>query len=156
MKLAIITADTAVYKEIQENTSGQMIQAFARDADLDIMFMRALPLDRKVLGAVLDKICETMLADIVFITGGSGFGPEDVAPDAVLDLVTKKIPGIPEAIRGELKAAGKSYMGFCGVAGIKNDSLIINLPESPEGIEACLSNLLPGFIQIADHIKGDL
>lgn len=156
MKVAIITADTAVYKEIRENTSGQMVQKFAEDADLDLMFMRALPLDRKVLGAVMDKICETMSTDIIFLTGGSGFGPEDVAPDAVLDLVDKTIPGIAEAIRAELKTIGKPYMGFCGVAGIKKDSLIINLPESPEGIEACLSNLLPDFIQIADHIKGDL
>lgn len=156
MKVAIITADTAVYKEIRENRSGQMIQKFAEDADLDVMFMRALPLDRKVLGAVMDKLCDTMFADLVFVTGGSGFGPKDVASDAVLDLVSKTIPGIPEAIRGELKALGKPYMGFCGIAGIKKDSLIINLPESPEGIEACLSNLLPDFIQIADHIKGDL
>lgn len=43
MKVAIITADTAVYKEIRENTSGQMVQRFAEDADLDLMFMRALP-----------------------------------------------------------------------------------------------------------------
>lgn len=67
----------------------------------------------------MDKICETMSTDIIFLIGGSGFGPEDVAPDAVLDLVDKPIPGIAEAIRAELKAIGKPYMGFCGVAGIK-------------------------------------
>lgn len=155
MKVAIITADTAVYKEIKENKSGQIIQNYAEDADLDVVFMRALPLDHKVLTAVMDKICETMLPELVFVTGGSGTTPDAVAPEAVLDIVKKQIPGIPEAIRGELKAIGKPYIGFCGIAGIKKDSLIINLPESPEGVEASLSNLLPEFIQIADQIKGE-
>ena len=71
MKVAIITANTAVYKETEENRSGEIIKRFAEDADLDIMFMRALPLDRTVLATVMQRMCDAMLTDIILITGGA-------------------------------------------------------------------------------------
>lgn len=156
MKVAIITANTAVYKETEENQSGEIIRRFAEDADLDIMFMRALPLDRTVLSTVMQRMCDAMLTDLILVTGGAACGVEDTTPEASLDIIERNIPGIPEEIRAQLKAMGKPAMEFRGVAGTKNGILIVNLPETPEAVEACLANMLPDLMHMADMIKGEV
>ena len=156
MKVAIITANTAVYKETEENRSGEIIKRFAEDADLDIMFMRALPLDRTVLATVMQRMCDAMLTDIILITGGAACSVEDATPEASMDVIEKNIPGIPEEIRAQLKAMCKPAMEFRGVAGIKNGILIVNLPETPEAVETCMANMLPDLMHIADMIKGEV
>ena len=156
MKVAIITANTAVYKETEENRSGEIIKRFAEDADLDIMFMRALPLDRTVLATVMQRMCDAMLTDIILITGGAACSVEDATPEASMDVIEKNIPGIPEEIRAQLKAMGKPAMEFRGVAGTKNGILIVNLPETPEAVETCMANMLPDLMHIPDMIKGEV
>lgn len=155
MRVAIITANTAIYKETQENTSGEVIKRLVEDADLDIVFMRALPLDRTVLSTVMQRMADGSLTDLILTTGGAACGPEDCTSEATGDVIDMTIPGIPEEIRAQIKNISKKAMLFRGVAGVRNGVLVVNLPEKPEAVEESLSGILPELIQAVDMIKGE-
>ena len=155
MKVAIITANTAIYKETQENRSGEVIKRLTEDADLDIVFMRALPLDRTVLSTVMQRMADGNLTDLILITGGAACGPEDCTPEATRDVVDMTIPGISEEIRAQIKRTSKKAMLFRGEAGVRNGVLIVNLPEKPDAVEESLGGILPELIQAVDMIKGE-
>ena len=80
MKVVIITANTDVYKGREENASGEAIKMIVEEAGLETIFMRPLPLDREVLSAVMQRIADNHLADLILTTGGSGCGPNDCTP----------------------------------------------------------------------------
>ena len=94
MKVAIITANTDIYKEREENTSGEMIRDLVTEAGLEIVFLRALPKDRKVLSTVMQRMADNHLTDLILVTGGSGCGPSDCTPEATRDVIDREVPGI--------------------------------------------------------------
>lgn len=81
MKVAIITASTAVYKGEQEDASGKVIRKMVEEAGLDVVFMKALPTDKTVLSTVFQRMADGNLADLILTTGGAGCGPEDCTPE---------------------------------------------------------------------------
>lgn len=72
MKVAIITASTAVYKGEQEDASGKVIRKMVEEAGLDVVFMKALPTDKTVLSTVFQRMADGNLADLILTTGGAG------------------------------------------------------------------------------------
>ena len=87
MKVAIITASTAVYKGEQEDASGKVIRKMVEEAGLDVVFMKALPTDKTVLSTVFQRMADGNLADLILTTGGAGCGPEDCTPEATMEVV---------------------------------------------------------------------
>ena len=89
MKVAIITASTAVYKGEQEDASGKVIRKMVEEAGLDVVFMKALPTDKTVLSTVFQRMADGNLADLILTTGGAGCGPEDCTPEATMEVVDR-------------------------------------------------------------------
>ena len=94
MKVAIITANTDIYREREENESGEIIRDMVTEAGLEIVFMRALPTDRKVLSTVMQRMVDNHLTDMILVTGGSGCGPQDCTPEATRDVIDREVPGL--------------------------------------------------------------
>ena len=92
MKVAIITASTAVYKGEQEDASGKVIRKMVEEAGLDVVFMKALPTDKTVLSTVFQRMADGNLADLILTTGGAGCGPEDCTPEATMEVVDRPLP----------------------------------------------------------------
>ncbi len=155
MKVAIITASTAVYKEREENQSGEVIRQMAEDAGMEVVFMKALPNDRKVLSTVFQRMADNHLADLILTTGGAGCAPEDCTPEATLDVVDRPIVGIPEGMRAHMLSMTKRTMLNRSAAGIRGDVLIVNLPGKAGAVKECLGYILPEVMHAVGVIKGE-
>ena len=92
--------------------------------------------------------------NLILTTGGTGLGPRDVTPEATREVVEKLVPGISEYIRNQgLKNTPLSILSRAA-AGIRNDTLIINLPGSPKGASESLSYVLEIITHAIDMMKG--
>ena len=151
MKVAIITANTDIYKEREENTSGEMIRDLVTEAGLEIVFLRALPKDRKVLSTVMQR-----MTDLILVTGGSGCGPSDCTPEATRDVIDREVPGISEAMRAHTMELTKRSMLNRSVAGIRGDVLIVDLPGKAQAAREALHYLMPELVHAVKVIKGDI
>lgn len=110
MKVAIITASTAVYKGEQEDASGKVIRKMVEEAGLDVVFMKALPTDKTVLPTVFQRMADGNLADLILTTGGAGCRPEDCTPEATMEVVDRPLLGIPEGMRAHMLTLTKRAM----------------------------------------------
>ncbi|MCF2553600.1 MogA/MoaB family molybdenum cofactor biosynthesis protein [Faecalicatena contorta] len=155
MKVSIITASTAVYRENEENTSGEVIRQMAEEAGLDVVFMKALPNDRKVLSTVFQRLIDNQLTDLVLTTGGAGCGPEDCTPEATMDVVERPVYGIAEGMRAHMLQLTKRAMLNRCTAGIRGDVLIVNLPGKAGAVKECLGYILPEIMHAVEVIKGE-
>ena len=124
MRVAIITANTDIYKGTKANESGEAVKLVAEEAGLEVVFMRALPLDREVLSTVMKRMTDGKTADLILTTGGAGCNPGDCTPEATMNIVDRPVPGIPEAMRAHTMKLTRRSMLNRSVAGISGDTLI--------------------------------
>lgn len=155
MKVAIITASTAVYREKEENQSGEVIRKMAEEEGMEVVFMKALPNDRKVLSTVFQRMADNHLADLILTTGGAGCAPEDCTPEATMDVVDRPVVGIPEGMRAHMLSMTKRTMLNRSAAGIRGDVMIVNLPGKAGAVKVCLEYILPEVIHAVKVIKGE-
>ena len=156
MRVAIITANTDIYRGNEENAGGEAIKEIVEEMGCEITFMRALPLDREVLSTVMQRMADNHLADLILTTGGAGCAPEDCTPEATMDVVDRPIVGIPEGMRAHMLAMTKRTMLNRSAAGIRGDVLIVNLPGKAGAVKECLSYILPEVIHAVSVIKGEV
>lgn len=155
MKVAILTANTEVYKEREEDKSGKVIRQILKDAGAQVVFAQAVPLDQKVLSTVMQRLADGHVADLVLTTGGAGCTPSDCTPEATLDIIERNIAGIPEAMRAHMMELTKRSMLNRAVAGIRGRTMIVNLPGKAGAVKECLEYLLPELTHGVQVIKGE-
>lgn len=155
MKVAIITASTAIYKGQEEDVSGKVIKDIIEKSGDEVVFMKALPSDKKVLSTVMQRMADAHLTDVILTTGGAGCAPDDCMPEATMEIVDKPLLGIPEAMRAFTMQMTKRSMLNRSAAGIRGDVLIVNLPGKPNAVKQCLEYLLPEIVHAVAVIKGE-
>ncbi|RGS81160.1 MogA/MoaB family molybdenum cofactor biosynthesis protein [Coprococcus sp. AF21-14LB] len=143
MRAAIITASTKGYQNLREDLSGPEIEKLLVEAGFQVVSAKILPDDRNLLGEEMRRIADEGLAELLLTTGGTGFAPSDVTPEATEDVAEKLVPGIPEAMRYYSMQFTKRAMLSRTQAGIRKQTLIINLPGSPKAVRECLEYILP-------------
>ena len=109
----------------------------------------------------VDAIKETLISwvddddvDLIITTGGTGVAPTDVTPEAMVDIIEKDIPGMAEAMRAESLKKTPNAVLSRGKAGIRGNSLIINLPGSEKAARENIAVLLPSLAHALDKIQG--
>jgi molybdenum cofactor synthesis domain-containing protein len=107
------------------------------------------------IAAVLVEWADADVADLILTTGGTGVSPRDVTPEATMQVCQRMIPGIGELMR--LKSLEITPMAVLSraVAGIRNRSLVINLPGSPKGALENLAAIWPAIGHGVEKIRGD-
>ena len=150
MRVAIITANTDIYRGKEENVSGEAIKEIVEEVGGEVIFMRALPLDREVLSTVMQRMADNHLTDLLFTTGGAGCGLQDCTPEATTDIIERPVPGIPEAMRAYTMNMTKRSMLNRSTAGFRKDVLIVNLPGKPQAVKECLRYLLPELMHAVE------
>lgn len=153
-RIAIITASDKGARGEREDVSGRVIREMCRDS-AKVSSYEILADERTLIADALRRLCDEDLADVVFTTGGTGFAPRDVTPEATLDVVERLAPGIPEAMRARSLQATSRAMLTRAVAGIRKGALIVNLPGSPKAVRECLEVILPALDHGVDILRGD-
>ena len=108
----------------------------------EVVSMDILPDDRQMLSERMKEIADSKAAELILTTGGTGFSPRDIMPEATEDIVDRRVPGIPEAMRAYSMTITKRAMLSRATAGIRKKTLIINLPGSPKAVKESLEYII--------------
>ncbi|MCF6150072.1 MAG: MogA/MoaB family molybdenum cofactor biosynthesis protein [Candidatus Kuenenia sp.] len=152
IRTAILTLSDKGSRGEREDKSGEVIRAMLQQINSSISAYEIIP-DEKDL--IIKKLREfSQISDLIITTGGTGVGPRDITPEATRAVIEKELPGFGEAMRMEGLKHTPRAMGSRAVAGIYQQTLIINLPGSPKGVEENLSVVLPVISHTISLIKG--
>lgn len=141
-KAAIITASDKGSRGEREDLSGPAIQAMIEPEGYEVTVYKVLPDDQTVLEEEMKRIADEKLADIIFTTGGTGFSLRDVTPEATIAVSDRLVPGIPEAMRQYSLTITPKAMLSRAAAGIRKETLIVNMPGSPKAVKESLEYIL--------------
>lgn len=139
MRAAIITASDKGYAGEREDISGEVVREIMEQNGYVVASYQLLPDDRAMLAQEMTRLCDNHVADLILTTGGTGFAPRDITPEATMDVVQRLVPGIPEAMRAASMGVTKRAMLSRATAGIREKTLIINLPGSPKAVRENLT-----------------
>lgn len=153
-RVAIITASDSGFAGAREDKSAQIIREIVTAAGYQVSSYTLLPDDRAMLSAAMAEICDSGSADLILTTGGTGFSPRDITPEATMDVVERCVPGIPEAMRALSLRITPRAMLTRAASGIRGKTLIINLPGSPKAVRECLEYVLPAVSHGLDILTG--
>lgn len=136
---AVITVSDKGYRGEREDTSGPNLVQILKERGFEVTYTAMVPDESGMIQTELRKCADELGIALVLTTGGTGFSPRDITPEATLAVVERLTPGIPEAMRAEsMKITPKGCLSR-SVAGIRGRTLIINLPGSKK---ASQENLL--------------
>lgn len=141
-KVAIVCMSDKGSKGEREDISSQVIEKIILENGYKITKKVLIPDDFQKIKDTLIEICDNNHADLILTTGGTGFSKRDVTPEATEEIIEKRVPGIPEAIRAYSLTITKRAMLSRATAGIRKDTLIINMPGSPKAVEESLTYII--------------
>ncbi|MEO5371684.1 MAG: MogA/MoaB family molybdenum cofactor biosynthesis protein [Magnetococcus sp. DMHC-1] len=131
MRVGILTLSDS--RNLGNDGSGDALEGLVRAAGGEMILRTLLPDDREQISHLLRQWADEHTLDVILTTGGTGPGPRDVTPEATRDVCNREMPGIPELIRQAGLAQVRSAVLTRGVAAMRGNTLIINLPGSRRG-----------------------
>jgi molybdopterin adenylyltransferase len=146
VRTCVLTVSTSVSRRASEDESGPLLARLADESGADVEAMEVVPDDFGLIEDRLHHYVDDGFA-LIFTTGGTGFTPDDITPEATRAVIDREAPGFAEALRRE--AARHTPMGILsrGVSGIAHRSLIINFPGSPKAV----AELFPVVAPVLEH-----
>ncbi|WP_294703442.1 MogA/MoaB family molybdenum cofactor biosynthesis protein [uncultured Fusobacterium sp.] len=142
-RVAIVCMSDKGSRGEREDLSSQVIEKIAVENGYIVTKKVLIPDEFQVIKDTLSEICDKNHADLILTTGGTGFSKRDVTPEATEAIIEKRVPGIPEAMRAYSLTITKRAMLSRATAGIRKDTLIINMPGSPKAVEESLTFIIP-------------
>ncbi len=144
MRVGILTVSDRSSRGERPDASGPVIRAFVTERlAAEVARVAIVPDEAEAIRAVLLAWSDEDDLDIIFTTGGTGFAPRDVTPEATRAVITREAPGLAEAMRAASLAATPHAMLSRAVCGLRGHALIINLPGSPKAVRENLATLAP-------------
>ncbi|WP_456442307.1 bifunctional molybdenum cofactor biosynthesis protein MoaC/MoaB [Caldithrix abyssi] len=154
IKAAVLVISDSTFAGKREDRSGKIISEFLKQQKIDVGVYEILPDDVSKIRERVKNLVDEEGIDLIFTTGGTGFGPKDFTPEAIKPLLEKEAPGIVEAIRRHGKERTPFAMLSREIAGLRKQSLIITLPGSSRGAEESLQAIFPGLLHAFPMIWG--
>lgn len=156
---AVITISDKGARGERVDTSGPAICEMVKDVGYDVMYTNIIPDEKEMIQNELLKCADELKISLILTTGGTGFSPRDITPEATLSVVERETRGIAEAMRlASLKITPKGCLSR-SAAGIRGGSLIVNLPgskkASTENLEAVLGAIDHGLDMLASSGSAD-
>ena len=152
MRTAVLTISTSVSEGRAEDASGPLLASLADEAGADVVAVEVLPDDRAIIEVRLrhhaDEGC-----DLVFTTGGTGFTPDDITPEATQAVIDRDAPGFAEAIRANSLQYTPLGILTRGVSGIAGRTLIINFPGNPKAVRESFPVVAPTLRHVVETLR---
>lgn len=141
-KVAIVCMSDKGSKGEREDISTQVIERIMIENGYEVSEKILIPDEFQLIKETLINLCDNNLVDLILTTGGTGFSKRDVTPEATEEVIEKRVPGIPEAMRAYSLTITKRAMLSRATAGIRKNTLIINMPGSPKAVEESLNYIV--------------
>jgi molybdopterin adenylyltransferase len=143
VRIGLLTVSERASSGIYEDRSGALLAKIINEnTPWEIGRQTIVPDNLEAIATTLVDWCAEGL-DLILTSGGTGFAPSDITPEATREVIQREAPGIAEALRAESLKVTRHAMLSRGVAGIRFNTLIINLPGNPKAVRENLDVLLP-------------
>ncbi len=154
VRVGILTCSDKGASGERQDASAGAIRALLSQDQYQVECYAVVPDEQEAITATLVDWCDQKELDLILTTGGTGLTPRDVTPEATQAVLEREIPGLAEAMRAASLAKTPHAMLSRSVAGIRRQTLIINLPGSPKGARENLEAVLPALPHALEKIKG--
>jgi molybdenum cofactor synthesis domain-containing protein len=139
----VLTVSDGVASGSREDESGEVLAERAASAGFEVVERRTVADERDQIAGALEQLAG--LAELVLTTGGTGFAPRDVTPEATAAVVERPTPGLDEAMREVSRRASPHGLLSRGSSGIRGAALIVNFPGSPRACAECFDAIAPAL-----------
>lgn len=154
IKAAVLTISDKGSRGEREDSTGPALKEFLKKKDCEVEYYNIVPDELEIIAEELMYICDELKLELVLTNGGTGFSNRDVTPEATLRVIEKYVPGIGEAMRFKSLSITPKAILSRAVAGIRKNSLIINLPGSPKGAVENLNFIMEAIPHGIDILRG--
>jgi molybdenum cofactor synthesis domain-containing protein len=155
LRVAILTASDRSARGERPDLSGPALVEVATAQGWEVVRTAILPDDEKILRESLASWVDRRDVDLILVTGGTGFAPRDVTPEATRSVIEREAPGLAEAMRAASLKTTPHAMLSRAVCGIRRRTLIINLPGSPKAAVENLQVILPVLPHAVELLRED-
>ena len=153
MRAAVLTVSDGVHAGIREDVSGDELERLLREEGFDVTRRVVADERASIAASIMELVDDGAL--LVLTTGGTGFAPRDVTPEATRGVIDREAQGIAEAIRADALARTPHALLSRGVAGLRGGTLVVNLPGSPGGCRDGFAVIRPALRHGLELAAGD-
>jgi molybdenum cofactor synthesis domain-containing protein len=155
MRVSIVTVSDRSASGERDDLSGPVLKELVTREGWSVSSYDIIPDESEQIEKRLLDLADTDGVDLVLTTGGTGFGPRDVTPEATMRIVERHAPGFAEVMRLESMKKTPHGMLSRGVSGIRGATLIVNLPGSPKAVRECFAAIAPALPHAIQLLHGD-
>ena len=143
MLAAVVTVSDRSFRGERPDVSGPVLARLLREAGATLVESVVIPDEAAVIAQTLMRLADHAGCELIITTGGTGLSPRDVTPEAAEQVITRRVPGMEEAIRQDSLRHTPLAMLSRGLVGVRGSTLIITMPGSPKAVEECFAVVKP-------------
>jgi molybdenum cofactor biosynthesis protein MoaC len=154
LRSAVLVISDSVSRRERADRSGRLVIERLIKNGLEIVEYKVIPDDMDLIESNLNRLCNELKVDLIVTSGGTGIGPHDITPEATMKVIEKELIGVAETLRAYGQRRTPLSMLSRGLAGVRGNTIIINLPGSIKAVSESIDSLFPGMLHIFKILQG--
>ncbi len=147
MRAAVVTISDRSFRGERPDVSGPVLKGLLETSGITLIEAVIIPDEASLIKRTLVRLCDEENCELIITTGGTGLSPRDVTPQATREIIDRELTGMEQAILQESLKQTPYAMLSRGIVGVRNQTLIINMPGSPKAVRECFAIVQP----VLDH-----